>query len=1088
LVLITYLALIPAQPVPPSQVVPPAQVVRSEPGKLPLAFVPNQGQVQPEVLFQASDLNAAFFLTATDLVFTQSGNAQNEQAVVRIRHENAQADIIAEGITPLKGQVNYLLGQDPSKWFTHLPTYAAVMFHGLYPGIDLRYDGMHGAFEGIYYIEPGADPALIRWSHSGNVVARLNARTGSIELYDAQDKTGKPVLVEQAPIAYQEIDGEQAIIPSHFTQNPDGSFSYAISAYDPAKTLVIDPTLVYSSYFGGAQLDVADGITLDPSGNIYVTGLTTSTDFPTHHPTQAASKGSDDIFVIKLNPTGSEMIYSTYLGGGSDEEANGLAVDSTGSVYLAGDTTSQNFPLKNAYATDCYHLFDVCVPDAFLTRLSADGSQLLYSTYLGGDDPDMAQGVAVGSPGVAYVVGQTFSSDFPTRLAAQAAIHGAEDAFVTRIDTAAAGTASLIWSTYLGGSGEDMGAAIGLAGAQLVVTGETTSSNFPTHDALQATNKGKQDAFITGMTDGGAIRYSTYLGGADQDTAYGIAVNDQGAYLTGTTLSTDFPTLTPIQAAKQSGNDAFITGINADGSAWMFSTYMGGKGADFGYGVAVNEAGAIYITGSTSSSDFPLLDTLQAYTGNGDAFVAKIDPAGNALVYSTLLGGGDADTGVGIAADNQDNCYIAGITFSADYPVKDPLISKYEGRGDVFVSIITDSGTNPPPIEPPVDDPTVTVPILESINPLFGSFKIGSSSVLAPGETINFVIVVHNSYMEDATADIVDQLPEGLDFKAGTTDPHGTYDAAEHTITWNDVTVHGDGEVELSFDCTTTVTDPTMVTNTATININDETIVRTFDVKLGLHAPVDSNLPVVNKFWIGDQDVLTSRNVTLHIQAQDNESVEKMYIREWHVNPIPEPHWVSVKSSGWVDYAETYDWQLGNQSGVHYLAVVVADNYHNVSIFNRGGVDFASLLLPDTTLPKNGLIPYLVSYDQNTPVKATLVPTQGSPKLFVWYPGNILIPDKTSQSTQVEFTAPRDGTYYFLMYSSTNTTYTLHITPGGGPMIKPMGGNAAPTGGEQDSPLPADPVLSKIGFDPFGSGIGVMPTSYAVYFIPMTRR
>lgn len=1073
IVFITYLTLTGAPPVPTTH------IVQSAPGSLPLAFIPNQGQVQSEVLYQAYDMNTAFFLTASDLVFTRSAAGQADQSVVRISHENTQAGVAVSGINLLKGQVNYLLGSDSSKWVTHLPTYASVLFSGLYPGIDMTYDGMQGAFESTYYVKPGADPTAIRWTISGNVVARLNTETGSIELYDAAAKSGQPVLVEQAPIIYQEINGKQVIVPSRFAQNADGSFSYAISAYDPAKTLVIDPTLVYSSYFGGGQLDSADGMALDADGNIYVAGMTSSTDFPVKNAQQLKNKGSDDIFIMKLNPTGSEMIYSTYLGGTDDEEANGVSVDASGSVYLAGDTTSADFPVKNAYAAKCAQtMFDVCIPDAFLAKLSADGSQLLYSTYLGGMEPDTAQGVVAGASGHAYLTGQTFSSDFPTKTAAQAKFGGESDAFVTDIDTSAAGAASLAWSTFLGGKSVDLGAAIGMSGTQLVITGQTTSSDFPTKSPLQAF-KGSQDAFITGLTDAGAVRYSTYLGGSDQDTAYGVTVNAQGAYVTGTTLSTDFPTLTPIQDKNKGGNDAFVTGIAADGSAWKFSTYLGGTGADYGYAITVNAAGALYLTGSTTSADFPLLNTLQAYTGNGDAFVAKIKPAGNALDFATLLGGSESETGVGIAVDTKDNVYVAGNTFSANLPLEKALGTKYAGSGDVFVSILTDDGTiNPPPDETPVVDPTIVVPNLDALNPLFGSFKIASSVVLAPGEELTFTILLHNSSMEEVTASVVDKMPAGLDYKAASAKPAGTYDATKRTITWTSVKVPAEGETRLTFVSTTTVTDPKLVINTASITAADQTFDRFFVVKVGAHPKTDAQRPTINKFWIGDQDVLTSQDVTLHLQAQDNGKVEKMYIREWQVAQKPLPHWELVKSSGWVDYAETYNWKLGPQSGVHYVAAVVADELHNLSILNKDAIDFASLVLPDTKLEANGLIPYLVSYDANTPVKATLAPSEGSPMLFVWYPGNILVPNKISVNGQVEFTTPKAGTYYFLVYSAANTTFDLQITPGGGPTRYAM--TSAVTGplsvtGAQTTTIQSDPLLSKIGFDPFTAGPGSIP-------------
>jgi len=1064
IVFITYLSTIAFGGV--SSPATPSTITRSEPvqllgkAQLPIAFIPNQGQADPEVLFQAKDLNSTFFITATDLVFTHNG--EKDQAVVHITHENARPAAV-QGMDILKGQANYLLGSSPARWFTHLPTYATVMFSDLYPGIDMAYTGMSGAFESAYYVHPGADPAKISFRLTGSLEARLNAETGSIELYAASG--GQPVLVLQAPTVYQQVSGKHVIVPSRFTHNANGSFSYVLSEYDSSADLVIDPTLTYSSYFGGAQLDSADSIALDTNGNIYVTGLTSSTDFPTSHPIQADNQGSDDIFVIKLKPDGTEMLYSTYLGGDDDEEASSIAVDSIGSVYLAGDTTSTNYPLLHAYDTTCNQIFGVCIPEAFITQLSPDGSEILYSSYLGGSQPDMAQGVTVANAGQAYLTGVTFSTDFPVKEAIQDSLKGTADAFVAQIDTNASGSASLVWSTYLGGTSVDTGAAITVNGERLVVTGETTSADFPVENALQETNQGEQDVFITGMTTTGKVEYSTYLGGEKQDTAYGIAANAEGAFITGTTLSTDFPTLTPAQTENQGGNEAFVTGISADGSSWLFSTYLGGKDADIGYGIAVDPTGGIYVTGSTSSSDFASVKTMQTYGGGEqDAFITKLDSTGSAVVFSTLLGGIDSELGVGIAVDSQGNSYIAGDTFSDDLPVVNALNAEYAGKGDVFVSILANEDATP-----------VHPQVMAMENPLVGSYKTASSSSVALGETITYTIMLHNSSTATVSADVMDVLPRPLEFFAGTASNGGTYDATYHVIDWQPIDVPGNGEVALTYQLkyTTASTAQNAINIADIIADGSMKLQRFYSVKLGGGEPGDTR-PAITSFRIGDQDVLTSRDVSLHLQATDDGTVAKMYLLEWQVNPEPFPHWELVKSSRWIPYEETIAWKLGEQSGVHYIAALVADDKNQISM---PALDFASLLLPDTQLQGLGFIPYLVSYDAGVEVTATLTKSAGSPELFVWYPGNHSKPDHDQTTVPVTFTTPRAGPYYFLVYAGpSDAVYTLQITPGGGPL--PLAGTGSASEPiVKTASLDNDPVLSVIGFDPLGSGTAALPTA-----------
>ena len=388
-----------------------------------------------------------------------------------------------------------------------------------------------------------------------------------------------------------------------------------------------------------------------------------------------------DVFITKLNADGSALVYSTYLGGSGSDQGNAIAVDSSGFAYVTGSTSSTDFPtlnpIQSTYHGGGSGSFGPPGGDAFITKLSADGSALIYSTYLGGSAQDEGNGIAVDSSGNSYVTGQTISADFPTANAIQAACDlGSScsygDAFVTKVN--AAGSA-LVYSTYLGGSNSDTGNGVAVDSSRnAYVTGQTYSSDFPTVNPLQANNSGAPDAFVAKLNSAGsALVYSTYLGGSGSEQGTSIAVDSAGnAYITGNTQSSDFPTASPLQAASGGdANDAFVAKINAAGSALVYSTYLGGSSTDDGLGIAVDTSGNAYVTGFTRSPDFPTASPVQASINTYlyDAFVTKINAAGSALLYSTFLGGSNINQGNGIAADSAGNAYLTGQTESSDFPI-----------------------------------------------------------------------------------------------------------------------------------------------------------------------------------------------------------------------------------------------------------------------------------------------------------------------------------------------------------------------------------------------------------------------------------
>lgn len=522
------------------------------------------------------------------------------------------------------------------------------------------------------------------------------------------------------PLVYQDTAHQRHEISARYAVRGNRQISFDLGSYDPSRPLVIDPILVYSTYLsgGGSGGDYGTAIAVDASGNVYATGYTT-------YVRGDEVKGPDpyynlDVFVSKLTADGSALIYATHFGGNdSGERGLGIAVDAAGNAYVTGHTWSTKFPTLNAIQSTLRGS-----GDAFVVKLDPDGS-LVFSTYLGGTGDDSGYGIAADSAGNAYVTGWTSSSDFPTWNALQATYaRGYQTAFVVKLNRAGS---ALAYSTYLGGSkgANAYGIAVDAAG-NAYLAGFTNSVDFPTADPLQAhLADALGDAFVAKLNAAGsALVYSTYLGGTAKDGAYGIAVDSEcNAYVTGYTYSTDFPTANALQRVFRGpggtgGGDAFVAKLNASGAALVYSTYLGGGGSDAGGGIAVDSAGNAYVTGATNSSDFPSGNALQtANAGGYEAFVAKLDTVGSALVYSTYLGGSSDDSGVAVAVDSAGNAYIVGWTGSRDFPAVNPLAPAAPAGS--YSAFVTRIGAFSPP------DPVV---VLSRTSLTFGSQVVGTTS------------------------------------------------------------------------------------------------------------------------------------------------------------------------------------------------------------------------------------------------------------------------------------------------------------------------------------------------------------------------
>jgi centrosomal CEP192-like protein/beta-propeller repeat-containing protein len=651
-----------------------AKIIESY-GKLPLAFEANQGQSDPQVKFLARGPGYGLLLTPTEAMLSVAhsgfnirgsalspvGSGRRVQStyqgsmpqdtspgvVVQMKLLNTNPKTIVSGEEELTSRSHYFIGNDPTKWRTNVRQFAKVRYRDVYPGVDLVYYSRQQQLEYDFVLKAGVDPGKILFGIDGTEALRFEH--GDIVLL-----TSVGNLYLRSPHLYQEENGNRRAIRGRYVLHNNNTVGFDIDSYDRTKELVIDPILAYSTYVN--QNQGAFGIALDAARNAYVVGLT--------------SLNGRDVVITKINADGTSVLYTSYLGGTLDEWAPAIAVDSTGNAYVTGSTQSTDFPTKNTIQSTNHGYYD-----AFVTKISPDGSKLVYSTYIGGSVGDFGASIAVDKAGNAYVAGVTGSSDFPLANALQTSASGQGDAFVAKINPTGSG---FVYSTYLTGSNGAYASAVAAdSKGNAYVTGGTESADFPTSHALQPYHGGR-DAFLSKINPGGsAFVYSTFLGGSGEEDPGAIALDSgSNVYVVGSTTSTDFPTVNPIQETNAGGWDVFVTKVNAGGSALVYSTYLGGSGNDRAYsvllgggtgaGIAVDLAGNAYITGSTESNDFPVQNAIQTtFGGKADAFIAGINAGGDALIYSTNFGGPGAESAAGLAVDSRGSAYVAGAVGSS---------------------------------------------------------------------------------------------------------------------------------------------------------------------------------------------------------------------------------------------------------------------------------------------------------------------------------------------------------------------------------------------------------------------------------------
>ncbi len=689
---------------------------------LPLTFEANQGQTSSQVKFLSRGKGYTAFLTAGSMVLSlrPSGGLKTNNSgtsaittpaqfsastTLQFRLLGAAKAPVVVGEDPQPGRINYFFGKDPTKWHTNVPTYAKVRYKNVYPGIDLVYYANHRQLEYDFEILPEANPAQIQFEIQGANQIDLD-KEGNLVL-----KTSGVELHFQCPAIYQKSNSQRLPVDGGYVVTDSSHVAFRVAHYDSTKPLVIDPVLVYSTYLGGSGNDQPSGIAVDSAGSVYIAGYTDSPDFPLAT-LGSLPTGTDHVFIAKLDPSGSNLVYADYLGGGGPDYGSALVLDGANEVWVTGQTASSDFPVVKPYQAS-----QPGYNNGFLTKISADGSSLLYSTYLGGNGWDQPYGVSLDSSGNIYVAGDTSSANFPVVNANQATVSPNQGGlyglygFLTKFSPDGS---SLVYSTYLGGSSNVVqtcgqsacwpapfsliyGVAVDANGSAYV-TGNTNTYNFPvTQGAYLTTDSAPLNTmigFVSKFTSSGNLDYSTYFygsSGASTEMA-GIAVDSTGsAYVTGYAPSDGtFPiTSTSIcdPGVYLGGcGTAFVTKFDPTGTSLLYSTFLGLYNFAYPQAIALDGKNDAYVSCLTSGGSFEMANGIEPYAGGNDLLVAEIDPSATTELFATFLGGTGDEYPFGLTLDAQGSLYVAGQTLSSDFPVTSAGFQESPGgNSDAFV-------------------------------------------------------------------------------------------------------------------------------------------------------------------------------------------------------------------------------------------------------------------------------------------------------------------------------------------------------------------------------------------------------------------
>ncbi len=858
-----------------------AQVLAAK--NLPLEFIPNAGQTDSRVSFyvKGSDRTIYFTPDGVTLALHKESKAERPKQVkvpagpgqmdtgstnswvIKIDFIGAEKDVVPEGLDKTGAMFSYFKGR-PKDWHAGLPGYRQIIYRDLWPGIDLIYKGDVGRLKYKFIVAPGADPGMIQLGIRGASNVEVDEE-GRLVLETSLER-----IIDEKPLVFQEGKTEErkSIAAAYHVKKAfegEAKVGFSIANYDHSLPLVIDPaTLVYCGYIGSAIKDSSGGIAVDSSGNAYIVGVSYQPSIP-YYPV-AMDPETMDIFVAKVNASGTGLVYCSYIGGNAYDSGTGIAVDTSGNAYITGTTQSDQTTFPVVGGPDI--TFNGGWNDVFVAKINALGTGLIYCGYIGGADLDDGLEIAVDNLGNAYITGNTQSdqTSFPIAGGPDLTYNGGEvDAFVAKVNASGTG---LVYCGYIGGSGNDGGSGIAVDGSgNAYITGGTFSNetSFPVTVGPDITfndiGRGG-DAFVAKINSSGTgLVYCGYIGGAETEGGSAVAVDSSGnAYVTGSTISDQITF--PVSGGPDTtynvngGWDAFVAKVNASGTGLVYCGYIGGSAGDMSGGIAVDGSGNAYIVGQTESNQtsFPVNggpDT--TYNGGGaDAFVAKVNASGTGFAYCGYIGGSGSDGGGGIVVDSSGNAYISGGTGShhTSFPVKVGPDTTYNGGGgDAFVAKI-------PPTMSTMADLSLAKSA-DNIRPYVD-------------DPVSFTITATNLGSRDATGvKVADKLPAGLSFLSADV-TQGTYDPTSGLWTIG------------------TLEDPTSAALTLRARVEKEgTIINTAEVAAMNESDADPLNNEASVTLVAEYRVYAPSN--FQVQRLENDFIfYKEYINRltWTANPL----------------------------------------------------------------------------------------------------------------------------------------------------------------------------------------------------------
>ena len=673
-------------------------------GQVPISFIENNGQLPSSVAYYVVGSDKTLYFTQDGVTISVWGDDPSTSQLetrwnIRLDFISPMKVCIPHGREERDATVSHFSGAGVGASRTSR-VYAEIVYENLWPGIDLIWSGSEGTIKHEFRVAPGADPKQVVLAYRGVTEVAVCQR-GSLAI-----RTPVATLHDARPYAYQGSTADVIEIPVSYELKPNvelsHSFGFALGKFDPTQTLVIDPAMtIYSGFIGGADQDEAYSIAVDQFGCAYIAGMTRSDEmtFPVRVGPDIERAGSTlDVFVVKVNAAGTDLVYAGYIEGALSDRGFAIAVDQAGNAYVAGATDSPEsagFPVLIGPDLTQNSKGKITGFDGFVAKIRADGTALEYCGYIGGDGDDFVYGIAVDDEGSAYVVGTTDSAPetFPLSVGPHLSRGGGTDAFVAKVTP---NGASLVYCGYIAGDEHDEGLAIAVDSQRCAYVTGWTEGGLPVSIGPDLTFNGGCDIFAARISSTGtAFDYCGYVGGVKGDEGKGIAVSAmREAYITGRTNSRQgdrFPVLVGPDLTHNGDKDAFALRVSADGSSLIYCGYIGGSMADVAEAAALDAAGNLIITGLTDSSELTFPTTIGpdlSYNGEVDAFVARIRSDGSSLDYCGYIGGDDFEWGRGVALDTLGNAYVTGYTFSTEstFPTRDGPDLSFNGGNDAFLT------------------------------------------------------------------------------------------------------------------------------------------------------------------------------------------------------------------------------------------------------------------------------------------------------------------------------------------------------------------------------------------------------------------